>query len=214
MAVTEIDFSLLERWLTGWSLSRGVPLPVRDQGGLRVEVGMPLQLRRHVFLDAGAALQACAERIRAPHIYLKAPVEPLALRAALPARWMVEAPGYLMRGYALSPAQAPLPAAYGIELAIEHGAQLVRIVHANGEMAASGRIVIHGRCAIFDQIVTAEAHRRLGLGTAVMRQLDALARQAQVTERLLVATEAGRGLYLNLGWQQLAPWSTAVLPAP
>lgn len=214
MAVTDIDLPLLERWLTGWSLSRGVPPPVRDQGGLRVDVGMPLQLRRHVFLDAGAALRACAERIHTPHIYLKAAVAPAALRAALPARWMVETPGYLMQGFPLSSAQAPLPAAYGIELSTEHGAQLVRIVHANGEVAAAGRIVLHDGCAIFDQIVTAEAHRRLGLGTAVMRQLDALARQARVSERLLVATEAGRGLYLSLGWQQLSPWSTAVLPAP
>jgi predicted component of type VI protein secretion system len=34
-----------------------------------------------------------------------------------------------------------------------------------------------------------------------------------VTERLLVATEAGRNLYSSLGWQLVAPWATAVLPA-
>jgi hypothetical protein len=45
-----------------------------------------------------------------------------------------------------------------------------------------------------------------------MQHLDALARQAKVTERLLVATEAGRGLYLSLGWRLLSPWTTAVLP--
>src|SRR5262249_52721479 len=56
----DIDLDLLERWLCGWSLSRGLPAPQRADGGLRVDVGWPEQRRRHVFADAGAALQACA----------------------------------------------------------------------------------------------------------------------------------------------------------
>lgn len=212
--MTQVDLPLLERWLTGWSLSRGVPLPVGEGGGLRVDVGMPLQLRRHVFLDAGPALQICAEQIHAPHIYLKAAVDPAVLRAALPARWEMEAPGYLMRGCASLSMPAELPPGYGIERSVEHGADIVRVVHTNGDLAASGRIVMHDGCAVFDQILTAESHRRRGLGMVVMHNLDLLARQARVDERLLVATEAGRGLYLRLGWQLLAPWSTAVLPAP
>ncbi|KQV87932.1 GNAT family acetyltransferase [Massilia sp. Root351] len=210
----EIDLPLLERWLTGWSLSRGVPLPVNEEGGLRVEVGMPLQLRRYVFLDAGLDLQACADRIHAPHIYLKAPVDPAVLRAALPARWSVESPGYLMLGPASMSGHVALPAGYVIESSAEHGAKLVQVSHASGELAASGRVTLDHGTAVFDQIVTAESHRRLGLGTVVMQALDALAAQADVTERLLVATDDGRSLYAKLGWQLLAPWSTAVLPAP
>jgi predicted GNAT family acetyltransferase len=64
---------------------------------------------------------------------------------------------------------------------------------------------------VFDQIITEEAHRRLGLGTVVMLNLDAVAEQAGATNRLLVATAAGRALYECLGWTVLAPWSTAVL---
>jgi predicted GNAT family acetyltransferase len=64
---------------------------------------------------------------------------------------------------------------------------------------------------VFDQIITEEAHRRLGLGTVVMLNLDAVAEQAGATNRLLVATAAGRALYERLGWTVLAPWSTAVL---
>ena len=209
-----IDLPLLERWLTGWSLSRGVPLPVREEGGLRVEVGMPLQVRRYVFVDAGPALQTRAEQIHAPHIYLKAAVDATVLRAALPARWAVEAPGYLMLGPASMPRKAELPSGYSIEACAEHGAKLVRILHAGGEVAASGRIVMHDGCAVFDQIVTAESHRRRGLGTVVMQNLEAMTSQAKVTERLLVATEAGRSLYMSLGWQLLTPWTTAVLAAP
>jgi GNAT superfamily N-acetyltransferase len=211
--MSRTDLPLLERWLTGWSLSRGVPLPVREGEGLRVEVGMPLQLRRYVFLEAGAALQACAGQIHAPHIYLKAAVDPAVLRAALPARWTVEEPGYLMQSPGPMAPKAELPPGYVIERSAEHGAKLVRVFHTNGALAASGKITIHEGSAVFDQIVTSELHRRLGLGTVVMQSLDALATQAKVTERLLVATEAGRALYTNLGWQLVAPWSTAVIPA-
>jgi GNAT superfamily N-acetyltransferase len=70
-----------------------------------------------------------------------------------------------------------------------------------------------GASAVFDRIETAVAHRRRGLGRAVMGALDALARERGVGERLLVATDAGRRLYLQLGWTDLAPYSTAVLAA-
>lgn len=36
-----VDLNLIERWLTGWTLARGVPLPTRHGGGLVVEVGWP-----------------------------------------------------------------------------------------------------------------------------------------------------------------------------
>ncbi|UUZ53250.1 hypothetical protein LP419_30825 [Massilia sp. H-1] len=52
--VMGVDLDLLERWLTAWSLSRGLPLPVHEGGGLSVEVGKPDHLRlRHVFAEAG-----------------------------------------------------------------------------------------------------------------------------------------------------------------
>lgn len=119
-----------------------------------------------------------------------------------------------MRGPASMSRRMELPSGYVIEQTAEHGAQLVRVLHANGEVAASGRITLHEGSAVFDQIVTDDSHRRLGLGTVVMQHLDALATQAKATERLLVATEAGRGLYMKLGWQLLSPWTTAVLAAP
>lgn len=207
-----IDLALVERWLTGWSLSRGVPLPLPFGGGLVVEAGMPAQLRRYVFVDAGQALQACADGIRDPYIFLKAAVEPQVLRAALPARWNIETPGYLMLGPSRPMGDVPLPAGYQVSFETQHGAHVVRVIHDGQEQAASGRIVIHGRCAIFDQIETAESHRRRGLGSVVMRALDAIAAQAEVNERLLVATEDGRALYERLGWSVISPWSTAVLP--
>lgn len=206
------DLDLLERWLRGWSLGRGVPLPRRQGGGLVVEVGRPDQLRRHLFADAGAALQDCARAIEEPLVFIKATVDAAQLRQALPARWRIESPRYLMRCDAPMPAAA-LPADYTVEQAHRHGATLLRVRDADGAVAASGQLVIDGACAVFDQIETAPAQRRRGLGRSVMGLLDQLARQANVTERLLVATAAGRALYLHLGWHQLAPYSTAVLAA-
>jgi GNAT superfamily N-acetyltransferase len=206
-----VDLSLLQRWQSGWSLSRGVPLPTRAGGGLVVEVGLPEQVRRHVFVDAGRELRECAARIHAPFVFLKAPVEPEQMRRALPAAWQIQSPGYLMARLAPATPVAP-PAGYRASVGLEHGAHVIRFTDGAGQTAASGRVVLNGATAVFDRIETLEPHRRKGLGTALMRALDALAAQAGVSERLLVATEAGRALYLTLGWQVLAPYSTAVLP--
>ena len=205
------DLALLERWLTGWSLSRGLPLPYHDAGGLTVEVGFPDQLRRHVFADAGPALQACADTIHTPRIYLKAAVHADVLRRVLPARWVVEAPRSMMlHAGAMAPAR-PLPAGYRTQLSAGHGGYLIRILDAADVVAASGRITLHDGTAVFDRIATHEHHRRQGLASALMLALDALAVQAGVSERLLSATEAGAALYATLGWQHLAPYASAVL---
>lgn len=206
-----LNLPLIEAWVTGWSLARGLPLPFQHAGGLCVETGTAWELRRHVFLDAGPALQACAARIHAPLIFLKAAVAPDVMRASLPHRWNVDGAAYLMLGPAATPGHAPSPPDYHVSLATEHGGYVVRVTHAGSEPAASGRVAVHAGCAVFDQIMTEEAHRRRGLGTVVMLHLDAVAGQAGATRRLLVATEAGRALYERLGWTVLAPWSTAVL---
>ena len=205
-----IDLSLLERWLTGWSLARGLPLPGHSGGGLVVEVGWPKQLRRHVFLDAGSELQACALQVTAPNTYVKALVDAEQLRLALPAHWKVEGPSYFMACSRAMASSIPLPAGYRAEVRAEHGARVVRFADALGRPAATGRVVLNGATAVFDQIETFEPHRRKGLGSALMCALDALAEQAGISERVLVATEAGRMLYTSLGWRVLAPYASAV----
>lgn len=208
------DLALLERWLTGWSRSRGLPLPREEGGGLRVDVGWSGQLRRHVFADAGAALQACAAGIDVPCVHLKAAVDSSLLRDVLPTGWAFEPQGYLMACPGPMAGAAALPAGFDATLTVEHGAWVVTIVDGTGALAAIGRVTVDHATAVYDRIETAEPHRRRGLASAVMRALDRLAVQAGVTERLLVATEAGARLYPSLGWRHLAPWSTAVRMAP
>lgn len=208
-----VDLRLLERWLTGWSLARGLPLPTRAGGGLVVEVGWPSQLRRHVFVDAGPELQQCAAKINQPYVYLKAAVDPDQLRRVLPPEWTIEIPRYLMTSVATKRRLATLPDGYIATVVSEHGAQLVCVADAGGDIAASGRVAVHCGTAVFDRIETLEAHRGKGLATAIMSVLEELAEQAAASERLLVATEAGCRLYRKLGWHVLAPYATAVLPA-
>jgi GNAT superfamily N-acetyltransferase len=190
-----------------------LPLPREEGGGLRVDVGWPGQLRRHVFADAGAALQACAATIDIPDIHLKAAVAGDQLRAVLPTGWSFAPQGYLMACAGPMAGAPTLPAGYRTTLTIEHGAWIVTIFDGTGAQAAIGRVTVDGATAVYDRIDTAEPHRRRGLASAVMRALDRLAVQAGVTERLLVATGAGARLYPSLGWHHLAPWSTAVRTA-
>lgn len=208
----QLNLDVLERWLTAWSLARGFPLPVREGGGLSVEVGQPDQLRRYVFVDAGPELQACAARVTEPFVHLKAAVEPDRMRQALPPGWELEELRYVMWRDDPMSAAAPAPAGYTVTAKREHGAHLVRLIDEAGAVAAAGRVVLLGKTASFDRIITHEQHRRKGLASAVMLELDRMAVQAKVSERLLVATEAGRALYLALGWQELAPYSTFISP--
>ncbi|MYM37999.1 GNAT family N-acetyltransferase [Duganella qianjiadongensis] len=206
-----LNLALIDRWLTGRSLARGLSLPLRHAGGLCVEVGDATELRRHIFLNAGAALQACAAQTHVPLVLLKAAVSPEQMRAALPGHWNIDNGAFLMYGPESVTAKLALPPDYRISLDAEYGGYIARVIHVSEGLAASGRIALHGRCAVFDQVVTEQTHRRLGLGRAVMLTLEAIAEKAGVTERLLVATQAGRPLYEHLGWRVLAPWSTAML---
>ncbi|MEO6919920.1 MAG: GNAT family N-acetyltransferase [Collimonas sp.] len=208
-----MDLALLERWLTGWSLGRGLPLPTRRGDGLYVEVGQPKQLRRYVFVDAGAGLQHCAEQVSEACVFVKAAVTSEILRAALPARWQIEPLQYVMVGPQPMPRPVQLPTGYRNTVGVENAGHVVRVENARGELAAIGRVALHQGCAVFDRIETSESHRRKGLGTVVMYALDALAQQAGTTERLLVASDAGRALYETFGWRVVAPLATAVLAA-
>lgn len=208
------DLALLERWLTGWSRSRGLPHPVRHDGGLRVDVGWPGQVRRHVFVDAGSALQHCAAGVRERFVHIKAAVARGQLMQALPDGWMFEEERYLMARSGPMQAASPLGPNLRIVSSSEHGTAVLCIVDADGAVVGSGRITLDQGTAVFDRIETAATRRRQGVASALMLALDRLAIDAGVTERLLVATEAGAHLYRHLGWQMLAPWSTAVSTAP
>lgn len=86
-----------------------------------------------------------------------------------------------------------------------------KLIADTGEIAASGQVAIDGSFATFDQIVTAETHRRKGLGRHIMTVLSNISLKLGAKQGVLVATEAGAALYKALGWSVVSPVTAASL---
>jgi len=204
---------LLWRWVAARSIARGLPPPVPDRGGLRVDTGLATEVCRYVFARSGPGLRELAETIDTPLVYMKVCAAAEELRALLPPRWQLQPAGYLMAQD--GPAVAPVPpaAGYRVEL-LRHGAvSTARILADDGTLAASGHAAEHDGVFILDRILADPAHRRRGLGRALVTALGAM-RQSSESRRVLVATVDGCALYSTLGWRVLSPYSTIVIPAP
>jgi len=74
------------------------------------------------------------------------------------------------------------------------------VVWSGESVAASGRVYVVGRTAIFDKIVTEPAFQRRGLGSFIMKALAAQAFEHDVENGLLLASLDGQKLYSHLGW--------------
>jgi GNAT superfamily N-acetyltransferase len=208
-----VDPLLMEGWLRARSLSRGLPQPVPDSGGLRVDSGLPNETRRYFFARPVDGLRQLAECICEPRISLKLCDEPETLRSYLPPRWQIFPPNFVM----ICPQvfdegeRRQMPDGYRLELKTGSAVTQAIVVSAANELAASGYAAHYDDVFIYDRILTAEDHRRKGLGTIVMTAL-ASARPASADIQILVATPAGRELYRALGWDDYAPYTTAVIP--
>lgn len=205
-----VEPELLAGWLGARSMARGLPQPVPDHGGLRVDTGLPTEHRRYVFAGPAPAIRALALSIDTPHTYIKICGTGAQLRALVPSNWQLQPGAYLMTHAGARHATPPLPDGYRIALSTEQAATVARIVAADGTLAASGYAAEFGGVLIFDRIATEAAHRRRGLGSIVMAAL-AGTQQAQGARRVLVATEQGRALYSSLGWTVVSPYSTVTI---
>lgn len=199
-------------WLAARSIARGLPAPVVDCGGYRVDVNSADEIQRWVFPTVTEDLAALARGISRPAYLVKACAEPEQLRAALPAGWQIHAPGYFMGGPELPHAHPACPPSYTVESSRMGAVTEVRILSATGELAASGYAAETEHIFIYDRIVTAPEHQRRGLGRLLMATLREAKLNASTPERL-VATEEGRALYEALGWRTLSVFSTGSLPA-
>ena len=201
---------LLALWARGWALTRGVPPPVWDKGGWRIEVGEPDQLRRYVHADADDAVARRAARIDRSDVLLKVCADAATTRALLPPGWSVRPPGFMMTlsgPRAVGPAQAT-----GYTVALERRGPVLhcRLFAGNIETARGRVVVVDGVIAVYDRIAVDPGHRRRGLGRRVMRTLE---REAGANQGVLVATVEGRALYASLGWALHSHYTTAVLDA-
>lgn len=206
------DPLLVTAWLAARSISRHLPVPVPDHGGLRVDTGSETESCRYVFARSDAGLGDLGRTINDPLVVLKLCAGAERMRSALPCHWAVEQTGSLMACDEPMPARA-VPAHYRLDMQQDAGVIRCSIRAADGSLAASGFAVETDGVFAFDRIVTEEAHRRRGLGAALVTAL-ADARHNSRGRFVLVATPAGRLLYESLGWSVLSPYSTAQLKTP
>ncbi|HEY3005672.1 MAG TPA: GNAT family N-acetyltransferase [Kribbellaceae bacterium] len=201
---------LVRRWQAGWSMQRGHDTAVDEGGVLAVPVGEPGRRWEYVVVDAdgdpesvrraagralgtegGAWVSAMTSRPAA----LAAELRAAGLRVDDGLEWLMSVD--------LSEQAPARPVASSYRLRTEdHGRSrlLEATVMAGTEPAASGWAAVIDEDAIFDRIVTDPAHRRRGLGAAVMAALVEHARASRAVRGLLVASPDGRHLYESLGW--------------
>jgi len=205
-----IDPHIIRAWLTARSLARGLPAPIDDRGALRVDTQSDGEIQRWVFAEVNAQLRELGCSLDTPGYLLKLCGSASDLRAALPLAWQLHAPAYFMAGPCTA-ARQPLPPGYTAALTQNGPVVQVRLTTAAGELVASGFAAETEHAFIYDRIVTDPAHRRRGLGRAMMSLLGQ-AKQKRTAPELLVVTPDGRALYERLGWRTISPYSTASIP--
>jgi GNAT superfamily N-acetyltransferase len=203
----------IEIWAFGYALTRGYPAPETVTTGLWLEVGKPDQRGRFVLPEFDPAMfSELARSIEAPGIYIEAPAPREAAASLLPDKWTVRERAFLMTTALGAPHRLPLPPGYRLAAQDDGGAIKVEVTNDDGELAASGSAGLTDGHAVFDQILTQAAHRRLGLGTTVMGALTRRAMERGANQGTLIATPNGRALYQVLGWEQWSEVTSVISP--
>lgn len=202
-----MDTEIVRAWVDGWATSRGAAPPVQNPWGFTVDVGLPKQVIRHVLPNADETLiRRLLETATAPGTWLKVLAAPEAISPWLTPAWTFDAPGFLM-STTLHPSTADIPVGYQLRTWSRGDVTRALILDMRGAFAAHGQVAGPSRAGyvVFDQMETAPAHRRQGLGRAVMRTLANAAITAGARAGVLAATVEGQGLYESLGWTMRAP---------
>lgn len=196
-------------WVHGWAISRNAHAPIERSGYFRIFVGKPEQMMRYVLPNFDCELiQSLVSSESGPGTWLKvcAPID--SVRPLLSDNWHVHEPEFLMSAK-LANGDASIIPGYRVHTDGSDTLMFARIFAETGELAASGQVAIKDSFASFDQIVTAEAHRRRGLGRCVMTMLTGASLDHGARQGVLVATEAGAALYKALGWSVISPVTAA-----
>jgi GNAT superfamily N-acetyltransferase len=206
---------IVRAWVDGWVVSRGAAPPVVEPWGCTVDVGQAEHVTRHVLGATGdeveeATVRKVADAVTGAGVWLKVFAEPSRVGPWLGDGWWVDPePGFLMSTRLTGEPAAPVPDGYRVRLWSRGGVIRVLVTAADGSWAARGQIAPTGATAVADQIETAPAHRRKGLGRFVMRTLARAAVDRGAETGVLGATPEGRALYESLGWQVDAELTSA-----
>jgi GNAT superfamily N-acetyltransferase len=197
---------LVERWHRGWIAADGLTSEYRD-GYLVVHVKRsPRQYEWIATDDAETAAMARIVAATQEPNWLSVPTHsPSKVIAELEAAGLVVArpdETFMKRSLSSHPAPEP-PAGYAVEV-IRDPVIGVRVLTADGEEAASGRMAVVGEDAVAHRIGTADAHRRRGLGSVVMGMLVREAVKDGAKTGLLFSSTEGVHLYYKLGWEKIS----------
>ncbi|KKI21025.1 MULTISPECIES: GNAT family N-acetyltransferase [unclassified Leucobacter] len=199
---------MVDRWAEGWAACRAKPLE-RDGDAWLVRVG-----DEHRDLEFVVEDPSPAEAAR------------LAALASGPRRWLT------VLGDpepAAATALAGLPTVSQVEtmmtvrltaephdgdaILAEDGDVVRASFEIDGVEAARGIAALAAGSVVLDRISTDERFRRRGLGRRVVAALTGWAMDRGADTGVLIASPAGRRLYLELGWSDLLPVASYAGPA-
>lgn len=192
----------VDAWVEGWVLARRTLPALRVGDAWRIETGTETESRRYVL--SPPSLEALARVLdEAPplHTFVKFAGDPSAWVPRFPAGWEPDHPGRYMTRTLGRLVDVPLPDGYALEVEREATRVAVRVMGPEGTLAARGQVGLASSYAVPDQIVTVSAHRRRGLASVVMGELERAALDAGLRQAVLSATSEGQLLYEQLGWR-------------
>ncbi len=85
-----VDPTILLDWLAARSVARGLPAPVADSGGFRVDTSSETEVRRWVFPRVSERLVELGRNVTAPGHFLKLCGPAGQLMPMLPDRWRLQ----------------------------------------------------------------------------------------------------------------------------
>jgi GNAT superfamily N-acetyltransferase len=203
---------LINRWIRGWQASRDLPAPEVTDDAIRIHCRQP----GREFEVFPLRFDEDPESVRRLAAEVLAAEEPTWLtvttRDSAKACGVVEAAGLqvhlrsetLMATDLTRHPRRDLDPAFTSEVGVEGSDIEVVIRDGAGEIAARGHMGLVDGDGIADRILTMPDFRRRGLGAVVMGMLAAEAVARGARDGLLIASEEGRRLYTQLGWERIA----------
>ncbi|MEU6131513.1 GNAT family N-acetyltransferase [Saccharopolyspora sp. NPDC047091] len=203
---------LVRRWQHGWGVACGLSPADEADGALHVLSGKPGRNLESIVLDAdgnpGSLRLHAAQVAGSPHPdWLTVPTtDPAAVEDVLSSEGLRLAPAreHFMTTDLTAHPQRTAGARYAVDLVREGPILAARITDEHGDPAAHGVMVVHGDVAVAHNIATYRAHRRRGLGGALMSALVRESVLLGASTGLLTASKQGHHLYTALGWTRLA----------
>lgn len=208
-----ISSDIIENWLKAWSMSRELPLPVKFKSGLKVDVGFEKQKTRYVFTELNDDFIQLSKDINEPWVFLKVCAPPSEVKRHVLKKWIVQPQGYMMSCF--HPMTIPdfcLHNDYKLEITNYNSTYVIKVVTQKGEVASIGRLILVDELAVYDRILTDDNHKRKGLATFLMKELEKIALSKGISKNFLVATEEGKSLYESLGWKLYCLYTSIVIP--